>query len=383
MYSKNIPGLILSALFFIAETSQAQFVRKELKLPDIPGYQILVCDFHVHTVFSDGQVWPSTRVEEAWSEGFDAIAITDHLEYQPHKNYIPINHNAGYEIAKPEGDMDNLIIIHGSEVTRGMPPGHMNAIFIKDSEKLQTERIAHMHESKSVPRGYIDSIDRKHQDYLIALKEAKSQGGFIFWNHPGWYPQAKEGIRIYDEQKELIKSGLLNGIEVANTDEWYPEAMQWCLDYNLAMLSNSDVHDTEGIYQKKAGVAHHPATLVFSKDRTEAGIREALDHQRTLVWFNNMVIGKKELVEPFFMHMVEVSKPFFTEANGNRHVNLKNLSDIPMELNTSDPREKITLLPQSSVNVSAAKEITALNYKVVNFYIGPAEHLKVSLSIPK
>ncbi|HLF34710.1 MAG TPA: Sb-PDE family phosphodiesterase [Cyclobacteriaceae bacterium] len=375
--------LLFIPVLLISINSNSQFVRKELKLPDIEGYKTLACDFHVHTVFSDGQVWPTTRVEEAWSEGLDAIAITDHIEYQPHKEYIPINHNAGYEIAKWGGDRENLIIIHGSEVTRSMPPGHLNAIFIKDSEKLQTESIAHMHSATSLPRGYLDSIDRKHQDYLIALKEAKAQGGFIFWNHPGWYPQAREGIKIYEVQKDLIKSGLLNGIEVANTDEWYPEAMQWCLDYNLTMLSNSDVHDTEGIYQKKMKVLHHPATLVFAKERTQESIREALDHQRTLVWFNNMVIGKKELAESFFNNMVEVSKPYFMESNGNRHISLKNLSDIPLDLNTADPREKITLLPQSSVNVIAPKDQGTLDYEVMNFYIGPKERLKVSLAIPK
>jgi hypothetical protein len=32
--------------------------RKLNHLPDIPGYQTLKADFHVHTDFSDGSVWP-------------------------------------------------------------------------------------------------------------------------------------------------------------------------------------------------------------------------------------------------------------------------------------------------------------------------------------
>lgn len=50
--------------------------RRELRLPEIDGYQLLKCDFHVHTIFSDGIVWPTLRVQEAWEEGLDAIAIT-------------------------------------------------------------------------------------------------------------------------------------------------------------------------------------------------------------------------------------------------------------------------------------------------------------------
>jgi len=64
----------------------------KINFPDIMGYKTLKCDFHMHTVFSDGQVWPTTRVTEAVRQGLDAIAITDHIEYQPHKDDIPTNH---------------------------------------------------------------------------------------------------------------------------------------------------------------------------------------------------------------------------------------------------------------------------------------------------
>ena len=43
----------------------------------------------MHSVFSDGSVWPDIRVEEAKKDGLDVIAITEHLEYQPWKDDIP------------------------------------------------------------------------------------------------------------------------------------------------------------------------------------------------------------------------------------------------------------------------------------------------------
>jgi 3',5'-nucleoside bisphosphate phosphatase len=58
--------------------------RQEIVIPDIDGYKVMKCDFHIHTVFSDGDVWPDYRVSEAWKDGLDAIAITDHIEYRPH-----------------------------------------------------------------------------------------------------------------------------------------------------------------------------------------------------------------------------------------------------------------------------------------------------------
>ena len=66
--------------------------RTELPFPDLPGLVTLRCDFHLHTVFSDGDVWPTVRVEEAWRDGLDAIALTDHIEYQRYKEDIPVNY---------------------------------------------------------------------------------------------------------------------------------------------------------------------------------------------------------------------------------------------------------------------------------------------------
>ena len=52
------------------------FSQRQLNgLPDIPGYRTLKGDFHVHTDFSDGVVWPTFRIDEALREGIDVIAI--------------------------------------------------------------------------------------------------------------------------------------------------------------------------------------------------------------------------------------------------------------------------------------------------------------------
>src|SRR5512138_3874216 len=105
-------------------------VRQEIHLPDILGYKTLKCDFHMHTVFSDGLVWPTVRVDEAWREGLDAISITDHIEYQPHKGDIPKNLNRSYDIALPRAKERGILLVKGTEITRDTPPGHFNALFI-------------------------------------------------------------------------------------------------------------------------------------------------------------------------------------------------------------------------------------------------------------
>ncbi|MBS4063145.1 MAG: hypothetical protein KGZ74_01220, partial [Chitinophagaceae bacterium] len=77
--------------------------NRKLKFPDIPGFKTLKCDFHQHTVFSDGSVWPDIRVMEALYDGLDAISLTEHLEYQPHKADIPHpDRNRSYKLALDE-----------------------------------------------------------------------------------------------------------------------------------------------------------------------------------------------------------------------------------------------------------------------------------------
>ena len=110
---------------------------RTIEFPDTKNHLTIIADLHTHSVFSDGHVWPNIRVAEAQRDGLDAIAITEHLEYQPHIVDIPHkDRNTAYKIAKKAAENSNLIVISGSEITRENPIGHINAIFIEDSNKL-------------------------------------------------------------------------------------------------------------------------------------------------------------------------------------------------------------------------------------------------------
>ena len=84
--------------------------KGKIVIPDLKDYLTLKCDFHIHTVFSDGSVWPTVRVDEAYREGLDAISITDHIEGRWNLLTIEklgdnsvknLSHNISYEIAQP------------------------------------------------------------------------------------------------------------------------------------------------------------------------------------------------------------------------------------------------------------------------------------------
>ena len=50
---------------FSISGATAALTPNKIVIPDIEGYKTLKGDFHVHTVFSDASVWPTTRVQEA------------------------------------------------------------------------------------------------------------------------------------------------------------------------------------------------------------------------------------------------------------------------------------------------------------------------------
>ena len=111
--------------------------RNEIQVPDLDGYTTLKCDFHMHTVFSDGLVWPTVRVDEAYREGLDAISLTEHIEYRPHKKDIVADHNRSFDLCQKQAEKLGILLIRGSEITRPMAPGHFNAIFLADSNPLE------------------------------------------------------------------------------------------------------------------------------------------------------------------------------------------------------------------------------------------------------
>ena len=308
-------------------------------VPDLGEYKTLKCDFHMHTIFSDGLVWPTIRVDEAIEEGLDAIAITDHLEYLPHKKYVSTDMNASFEIAKKKANNKGLICIHGAEFTRWMPPGHFNALFIKDGNKLLID------------------------DFLTAVEEAINQGAFILWNHPGWIVhQPDKVVRWYDIHQTLVDRNWLHGIEFANYHEHYTGVLELTNKYDLTVFGNSDIHGmSHEVFLKEH--AHRTMTLVFAENRSEEAIKEALFAKRSIALSDDDVLaGPIKLVDQFVNACLEI--------DGNV---LTNLSEIPYTFENSKVGT-YTLEPLGSLILPTEKE-----WEITNVWVEKNEHLKLKL----
>ena len=86
---------------------------RPITFPDTQKHKTLVTDLHTHSVFSDGHVWPNIRVGEALRDGVDVLAITEHLEYQPHRLDIPhADRNRSFIEAKAAAGKEDILVIN-------------------------------------------------------------------------------------------------------------------------------------------------------------------------------------------------------------------------------------------------------------------------------
>lgn len=333
--------------------------RRPVRFAAPAGYHLLKCDFHMHTVFSDGRVWPTVRVDEAWREGLDAIAISDHLEVQPFRQYVPTSRNAPQDLAAGRASERNIILIRGAEITRPSPPGHHNAIFLWEIAPLDTK------------------------DYRDAFVAARQQNAFVFWNHPG--RQGTGSSRWGEAQEELLRQKQLHGVEICNGQSYYEDAHRWAMERKLTLIGNSDAHEpTWGMAWTPA--RHRTLTLVFGRERTAEGIREALDAGRTVVWFQNQLIGYERNLLPVFDACVRIS-PVHHRTRDAAWFQIHNESELDLELERLDQGAPPKILVASGltalVKVPTPNGVMppTLPCRAANFVVAPGQTLAVNLRI--
>lgn len=377
-----------------------------IRFPDVEGYQTLVVDLHTHSVFSDGHVWPSIRVAEALRDGLDALAITEHLEWQPHRADLPHpDRNRAYEQALaslPQGS--DLILIPGSEITREAPADHINAVFIRDANallqveanppKVQASTPEEENQLRAMPQqlreeGVLDYYMAANQwPAEEAVRAANRQGAFVFWNHPFFTRAHRTALaRMTDFHRALIDAGQLHGIEIANGAFYSEEAHALALEHGLTMLGVSDIHDLiDWDYPPRFG-AHRPVTLVFAKERSADGIREALFAGRTVVWFKNLLIGRETVLQPLLQAALDLEDAAYRNNLDVLDLSITNNSDADLQLRNLSPYSFMhdgddLTVPQHgklklSVRTGRRLPEVELEFEVGNALVAPKQRLRL------
>jgi hypothetical protein len=356
--------LILAGLLalYLATLLSAQ-QRDPLPVPDIGGFRTLKCDFHMHTVFSDGEVWPTTRVMEAWRDGLDVIAITDHVGYNPHKEDVRPDLSRPHAIASPLAGQLGIILVPGAEVMKG--DTHFNVLFVKDQNSFLG----------------LDLPD--------ALRKARKQGAFIFWNHPGW----KQPAAWFPDVAALYDERLMDGVELVNGRTFYPQVFPWIEQRRLAILSDSDVHTPILPAYANRG---RPITLVFARTADLDGVREALFARRSVAWMGGELWGNEEFLRELWQGAVLVETQELKFGPSQRQVALRliNRSALPFQLRIREAPSWLSVgggelkaegalaIPTRLLKGAAAGEQKIrLTFEVTNLHTSPDRNLLVRLEL--
>ena len=374
-----------------------------INFPNTEKYKVIVADLHTHSVFSDGAVWPNVRVEEAVRDGIDLLAITEHLEYQPHIDDIPHpDRNRSFDIAEDIAKNKDLTVINGAEITRMFPPGHINAIFIEDANKLIYLDEAKISEAKEILKEVPEESLTNYEDLSwledaalaslwpvkSALIEARNQNAFTFWNHPAWSSEEFIGQPMLREiHKEFFRDNLLHGIEVANGDGYSEEAFRIALEYGLTVLGTSDVHGLiDWDYPSSIG-AHRPVTLILSESNSSDAIKSSLFSGKTVVWFKNNLIGLEDNILELTNSYLKAKKVEILENSDIARVEIDNVSDVRFIIQVLDqssvvnesnlieiaPNEKTVLQIDNGIDKGS------LDVKILNAFIAPNKNLLTTL----
>ena len=360
--------------------------RQEIIIPQIKGYNVYKADFHTHTIYSDGNITPSLRVREAWSDGLDILAITDHIEYrrierdlikymgeyikEEYRNLpkgvntnlqgvaadergILANLNANYDEAIESNQQYGMLIVRGVEITRN--EGHFNAIFTTDNNKIY------------------------HPNIKQSIQNAVDQGAYVFQNHPKHNKTTKTSMSPLAE--ELHNSGLVKGMEIGNGWAFWGRLVPYCIKNNVPMFSNSDGHSTiaerfqpyynDGVYRNM--------TFVLAKKCDEKSIKEAIEKGRTIAYHNNRLIGKEEYLAELFKASVSIEH--LCDNKKETMVMLTNKSSLPYSVKVG--KGEMIVHAMSAVQLVLPKGSASAEFTVTNLICGGNKRVKVTMDFKR
>lgn len=358
-------------------------LRQEIVLPKkVDGYNIYKADLHVHTIYSDGAMTPAYRIEEAYWDGLDIIAITDHLEYRrieanalkflrgytggeplkaENNNVIKtpatergilVDLNYAVKEAQSAADKFGILVIPAIEITREpVQIGHYNALFTTDNNTIYDP------------------------DPAQALRNARKQGALIMHNHPGWKRTSCDKTEF---EQQIYKEGLIDGIEVVNGRQIYPKVVSRAKEDNIFVASTTDIHcPTAWIYDRVGHLRN--MTFILAEDCTLESIREALKARRTLAYSAGYLLGDEELLLEFFHASISYRVVHFDKRKGYT-LEFRNNTSLPFQISRGKGVTH-TIKPFHTIRQTVGPKTSVAKFDVRSMLYGAGKHPTVEIPI--
>ena len=341
--------------------------RHEVILPNVNGYTAYKADLHMHSTYSDGvmKYTGKGRVYEAWRDGLDVIAVTDHMGIKVYADKAGATTpddakakkgNRPSQAVKDElklGGEYGILVIPGVELT-GSPQtlGHFNALFTTDNKTI---------------------FD---YDPLQSIRNARKQGALIMHNHPGW---RQSTLEMNDFVKSVYAEKLVDGVEIMNGAYFYPRAIETAKQNKLFFAATTDIHGTTADTYREAGHLRN-MTIIFAKELSSEAIREGLEARRTLAYSFGVLSGEEKLLRDFFEASVETRKLAVAVTKTKKKVQrvmLTNKSSIPYTLRFG--KGNPVFLPAMSSIIVSTKVGKPVQFTVTNLWYGMEQHPVIKL----
>ena len=309
--------------------------------PRVGPYQVITGDFHMHTMNSDGKLTTRKRVEESYRFGYDAIAITDHGK------------TTAFRVAKYVGEPLGMIIIRGFETgiatyEGGVRQGKEHLVVLNVPSDYKIRDAHSWAEKPGEPKAF----------YQQELTNIAKVGGVVIYAHP--HLGCREPV-LWG-----VKQGIIQGLELKNGvvgdgyrtvkdhgTSWYPWAVDFAMQQNLAMFADSDAHGN-----RKPD--NPTVTLLLVTERSVSGVMDAIKNQRTAAWFNGMLWGREKLLSDMIESSVIVSK------NTDGKIELENRS--PVALSGTVGLAKLELGAYAKASVEGSDPAKTLSIKWDNVW---------------
>jgi predicted metal-dependent phosphoesterase TrpH len=220
----------------------------------------LLCDFHIHTTFSDGEMKLKEVIDLYGVNGFDVIAITDHIfdtqcrhSLEMIRKGMNVDNFKKYllalkKVASYAQDKYDLLVIPGLEISNNLVGFHILGLDIKKT------------------------IDANLSASAV-IEEIHRQEGLAIACHP-YYKiselqdrQKIEETTIYLWENRERYLDLIDAWEIANRDDLFSIVGL----SKLPFLANSDLHERKHIYSWK--------TQVFAS-KNPSSIKKAIKEQK-------------------------------------------------------------------------------------------------------
>ena len=206
------------------------------------NYQVLKVETHLHTLHSDGQHSVAAMFEACHSAGYDAVALTDH------------NTLSGLDEAEAAAERLGLVLLPGVEVTT----------FRGHAVVLGVSRVPEWRDLEE--RGIDALADDVHADGgLLCVSHPAALGSPVCSGCTWAWPVQPASVDLW----EVFSAP--RPISEVPTELW----RQWlAAGGHAAPVAAGDVHTISAAARLKA------ATYVYARDRSRAGVIEALRARR-------------------------------------------------------------------------------------------------------